>query len=81
MSRPTKNALKMASVEDESDGFDWAIPLIEEAEREFARGEGIPLAEVELKIFLSKKVSRLECLPNVPATILAVYVSLAVVIE
>ena len=50
MSRPTENALKIASVEDESGEFDWAIPLIEEAEIEFARGEGIPLAEVELRL-------------------------------
>ena len=35
---------------DESDEFDWAIPLIAEADAEFARGEGVPLSEVKAKL-------------------------------
>lgn len=35
---------------DETDEFDWAIPLIAEAEAEFARGEGIPIEDVEASL-------------------------------
>lgn len=43
-------AVAIAGLDLDTDDLDWAVPLIAEAEAEFARGEGIPSSVVRADV-------------------------------